>query len=130
MQARRAPPKKSSSARRKKGGVEDVHLSVLFIESALGWSAQVLEHDIATQAKSLKQLFLEIERILVAQVAMAAEDGHRPFEGIPPAPERYWKLFQDSPRITMKRPAQALPPKVGAGSRIRKEIRVADQVAA
>ncbi|MBI3991625.1 MAG: hypothetical protein HY342_00010 [Candidatus Lambdaproteobacteria bacterium] len=117
MQARKLKIEKSSARKSM-----TYQLSILFIENDGGWSAQCLEHDVAAQAKTLDQLYYEVERVLVAQIALAEELSHEPFRGLGPAPQKYWDIFKES-RIEVKRPAarQLL---------LRPKIRVAERVAA
>lgn len=58
--------------------------------------AQCLEYDIATQARDLKGLLYEVERILAAHVLVARQDGAEPFTNIPKAPKRFWKMYQEA----------------------------------
>ena len=60
------------------------------------WVGQCLEYDIAAQAKTLSDLHYEFGRLLVGHYALATERGRPPFEDVPPAPERYWKLFDQA----------------------------------
>lgn len=55
--------------------------------------AQCLEYDLATQARDLGDLYEEIERLLVAHAQICEAEGLRPFECLPPAPDKYWKKF-------------------------------------
>jgi hypothetical protein len=128
MPARRLTYKKSPPSRHL-GKRADYKLSVLFIEEASGWAAQVLEHDIATQADTLHELFYEVERLLVSHVALADAEGRPPFEGIPPAPQKYWRMFKNS-HISMKRPAAGLRAGKFPPPTIEKDIRIAESVAA
>lgn len=50
------------------------------------WVAQVKEYDIAMQAKTLPDLFIEIGRVLAGYHVIAEELGQEPFANIPPAP--------------------------------------------
>lgn len=108
--------------------VREIRLRVLFIEGDEWWSAQCLEHDIATQAETLKDLFYEMERMLVSHMAQAAEEGSEPFAGIGPAPEKYWKIFEQS-QIHMERPAAGIKPRESTPPQIHPTIRVAEQAA-
>jgi len=128
MQSRALAPKKSSRSRSTRRS-QAYKLRVLFIEEEGGWSAQVLEHDIATQADTLQELFYEVERILVSHVALAAAEGRPPFNGIPPAPRKYWDVFKRS-RISMKRPSAGLKIRKSAQPQIENEIRIAEKFAA
>jgi hypothetical protein len=124
---------KSGYVRLKKRGPENgaqatYALRILFIEDDSGWSAQCLEYDIATQAGTLADLFHEVERMLVAHVALAAETGREPFAGIRRAPEKYWQIFERS-QIRMERPAEGLKLQNSEPPRIRPNIRVAERAA-
>lgn len=99
------------------------------MEEPGGWSAQVLEHDIATQADTLQDLFYEVERILVSHVALAESEGRPPFDGIPPAPRKYWEIFEKS-QISMQRPMSGLKVEKTRQPRIEKDIRIAEKIAA
>ena len=128
MQSRALAPKKSSRSRSTRRS-QAYKLRVLFIEEEGGWSAQVLEHDIATQADTLQELFYEVERILVSHVALADAEGRPPFNGIPPAREKYWEIFNNS-QISIKRPSAGLKLKRTLQPIFESDIRIAEKVAA
>jgi hypothetical protein len=76
--------------------------------------AQCLEYDIATQARDLKGLFYEVERILAAHVLIADRDGAEPFAGIPRAPKRFWEMYKGAaariePVHSLTFPVERLP---------------------
>jgi len=130
MHSRQTPARKAAPKRlRQTRPGRPSKVSVLFFEHAGAWSAQVLEYDIATQAKTLRQLFHETERILAGYLALAAEEGRKPFEGIPPAPRRYWRLYEAS-QIVMDRPSVGITTQGAGLPAIRREIRVAESLAA
>lgn len=56
--------------------------------------AQCLEHDITAQAKSLTDLYHEVQRVLATHVAIALSKDEEPFADIPAAPKRYWDMFE------------------------------------
>jgi hypothetical protein len=58
--------------------------------------AQCLEHDIATQARELKALIHDVERILSAHILVADKDGLEPFTNLPKAPRRFWQMYKDA----------------------------------
>lgn len=60
------------------------------------WVAQCLEHDIAAQAKTPKDLAYEIQRTLIGHLIISKQEGITPFQNIPKAPDRYWNLFANS----------------------------------
>jgi len=73
--------------------VKTIH--VLMIEDKkLGcWSAQCLEHDIATQAKTMTALLREVKRVLDAHVVVSEKLGIEPFANLKEAPPVFWKLY-------------------------------------
>jgi hypothetical protein len=59
--------------------------------------AQCLEYDIATQARDINALLIEVQRILTAHIIVADREGFDdPFEGIPKAPKRFWQMYEDA----------------------------------
>ncbi len=92
-------------------------VSAILFEEGDWWSAQCLEYDIAAQAKTLSDLVYELERVLVSHLCLAEELGRKPFEGLEPAPQRFWDLYEkaharietDNVPFRLPHPA-ALPP--------------------
>ena len=82
------------------GGGSRVHV-VVFREGDW-WVGQCLEYDIATQAKTLTDLHYEVGRLLVGHYAVAIERGWTPFESVPPAPARHWRLFEEAKRLDLE----------------------------
>lgn len=68
-------------------------LSVLIMREGPGWIAQVLEHDLATQAAKREDIEYEIERLIVGHVTACRSQGLNPFE-LPPAPSQYRDLYE------------------------------------
>ena len=68
------------------------------------WIGQCLEHDIGAEAKTLKQARYELERSIVAHIVVAVENQLEPFKGVPPAPDRYWKMFDEGLRLESPEP--------------------------
>jgi hypothetical protein len=106
-----------------------LEMQVLFFEHLDCWSAQCLERDIAAQAKTLEDLYSEIERVLVAHLSVAKELGQEPFKGIAPAPKKYWDLFKKS-HICITRPPAMMKRRKLTQPRIHSAIRVAERVSA
>ncbi len=102
---------------------------ILFFENEEGWAAQCLEYDLATQAETLEALYYEVERILVAHIALADELGIEPFEGLDPAPQKYWDIFEKS-QLSVERPGTAFSMKEKKAPSIRPRVRVAQRNAA
>ena len=86
-----------------------LHLSAVVFRRGEWYIGQFLEHDIATQARSYEDLLRDMRRILVAHVTIAREGGGTPFEKIPPAPRRYWQLFEEGAPLAPTPGAPGLP---------------------
>jgi hypothetical protein len=71
------------------------------------WVAQCLEYDIATQARELRDLLNEVERIVAAHILVADKDGMEPFANLPKAPKRFWQMYKNATaRVEPIRPAE------------------------
>lgn len=73
-------------------------ISVVLFQEGEWWSAQCLEHDIATQARSLPELYEELRRTLSAHAAVCLAEGKQPFAELGPAPQRFWRMFEATRR--------------------------------
>lgn len=71
-------------------------ISAVLFQEGEWWSAQCLEYDIAAQAKSLPDLRYELQRVLVSHISVSSELGREPFDGIGPAPQKFWKMFEEA----------------------------------
>jgi hypothetical protein len=71
-------------------------VSAILFEEGQSWAAQCLEYDIAAQAASLSDLLYELQRVLVSHLSIAEELGSRPFEGLEPAPQKFWDMYERS----------------------------------
>jgi hypothetical protein len=79
-----------------------IALRAVIFKSGDWWIGQCLEHDIGAQAKALKQIADELERAIVAHIVVAVENKLEPFKSIPPAPRRYWKMFDEGLKLEMR----------------------------
>ena len=78
-------------------------LQVLLVEdSDQRWTAQCLQFDISVSAESLEDVLYAFERAVVGHQAAAAAIGVEPFQSMPPAPERCWKLWSQAKRLEME----------------------------
>jgi predicted RNase H-like HicB family nuclease len=99
-------------------------LRVVIFQEGEWLCAHCLEHNFATQAKTLEDLRYAIERMIVGHIAISLANGVKPFKNRRRAPAKYWDLF--------RRSKISLPPQ-SFGLRIKKsgvsiptpEIRVA-----
>ena len=71
-------------------------ISAILFQEGEWWSAQCLEYDIAAQARTVSELRYELERVLLSHALVSVENGRRPFDGLKPAPKKYWDMFADS----------------------------------
>jgi hypothetical protein len=56
------------------------------------FSAQCMERDMATQARTYEGLQREIERMVAFHRVYAERNGTEPFAGLGPAPDCFWQL--------------------------------------
>lgn len=68
-------------------------ISAIVFQEGEWWSAQCLEYDIAAQARTLGDLRYELERVLTSHVLISIENGQHPFDGLKPAPQKFWDMF-------------------------------------
>jgi hypothetical protein len=87
-------------------------------------SAQCLEYDIATQARTLDGLSYELQRIIVGHIATSRKLGKEPFEGVPKALEKYWKMFKQS-KIPLPQPKLVFKPPIPGIKILPPQLRVA-----
>ena len=67
--------------------------AVLF-EDRGWWVAQCLEHNLTASSKDPLELPKKLETVLRVQIEADLEAGKAPFSTLPPAPRRFWKLFE------------------------------------
>jgi hypothetical protein len=68
--------------------------AVLFQEIGW-WVAQCLEYDIAVQARTQEDLFQKLERALIGYLVLSLKKkGSHSLEWMPPAPRRYWEMYE------------------------------------
>jgi hypothetical protein len=72
-------------------------IRVVILQDGSYWVAQCLEWDLATQGQTLQQLYERLHRLLSGQVIVSQHLGRQPFENLPPAPERYHRLWEQAP---------------------------------
>ena len=91
------------------------------------WVAQGLEYDITTVARSLDQIPDRFAMKAIAEIAISAELGLEPLEGIKRAPEKFWDMYNASKMTltaTDTSPIELhdhiIPPKVISNMRVGK----------
>jgi hypothetical protein len=94
-------------------------VSVVVYQQGDWWIGQCLEYDITAQANSPTELHHEIERVLFAHVCASIQEGRTPFDGLSPAPIKFWKMWEraslrlESDGLGFKQPIPAnIPPVV------------------
>lgn len=73
----------------------NLQLRTVIFREGEWWVAQCLDFDIATQAKTLKDLAYELQRVLVGHMVVCRQEGITPFVHLPKAPEKYWDMFSE-----------------------------------
>lgn len=72
------------------------------------WVAVCLDHYLVTYASSESKLKTAILRMLESHIAACLELGRTPFEGLPRAPEEYWKKYEKAAQVPSIRPPDGL----------------------
>jgi len=57
---------------------------------------QCLEYNLATQARTLCQLYKGLHRLILGHIAVRLRHNQRLFAGLPRAPRKYWEMFEQS----------------------------------
>lgn len=70
------------------------NISAVLYEEGDWWIGQCLQYDITAQANSLPELQYELERVLFAHLCAGMAENRTPFEGLPPAPQKFWRMWQ------------------------------------
>jgi hypothetical protein len=83
MKARRRPPR-------------TIAIRALVFQEGDWLSVRCLEYDLATQARTLPRLYESLHRLVLGHIAVRLHHDQRPFEGLRPAPRKYWDLFERS----------------------------------
>ncbi|MDA8031775.1 MAG: hypothetical protein MPJ22_06300 [Pirellulales bacterium] len=71
-------------------------LNVIALREGDHWIAQCLEYDIVAQSRSLERLPNSFVLAFASHLAVRAHHDQDPFEGVPEAPVKYWKMFADA----------------------------------
>lgn len=86
-----------------------IGLNILFVKDGQDWSAQCLEYDLAGQGPTIKDAMVELQNIIVSEVAYSLLRNKPMLDGIPAAPQYYWKLFEGGASVV---PPQSSPIKI------------------
>jgi hypothetical protein len=73
------------------------------------WVAQCLERDIAAQAERLEDLPGRLGQALLAEIEFSEERGEPAFELLPPAPKRFWAMWQGAEDVSDPKPWANVP---------------------
>jgi hypothetical protein len=87
--------------------------AVLF-EDRGWWVAQCLEHNLTASSKNPQELQKKLENVLKVQIEADLEAGKAPFSTLPPAPRRFWTLFQSAEPWGLDGSSAGLPVKAPA----------------
>jgi hypothetical protein len=71
-------------------------LSVLLLKEGESWVAQVLEHDIAAQGKTVSDATCSLRKIIAGQGFLDIQNGLEPLAGISAAPDYYRAMFENA----------------------------------
>lgn len=86
------------------------------------WFAQCIEYDIAAQASSLDDVLYRLMRSIMIQVALDVEHGREPLVDLPPAPQKYAAMANESRKVVTRVPRFRAPRKVSRAFRPRTKV--------
>ena len=69
-------------------------IRVLVVQQGKQWLAQALENNLSAQGASDEQAVQSFLRILRARLRADRERGKTPLQGLPPAPDRFFDLWE------------------------------------
>jgi hypothetical protein len=80
--------------------MQSLNLHAVLFQEGDWWVGQWLEHDIAAQAKTLKELLPELFRTLAGHAFIDMKNGRKPFSNLKKAPDSFWTMYDKGWRIT------------------------------
>ena len=95
--------------------MEAISISVIAYQEGDCWIAQGLEFDVTAQASSPQTVFEAIAAKLAAEVAISIDLGEEPLQGIKPAPQEFWRMYEAS---RMSVDAEVPPVRISDGAPI------------
>ena len=89
--------------------MKHVELRVVVFRGFTKWVAQCLERDIAAQADSLGELPTRLAHALLAEIKFSEERGEPAFKLLPPAPTRYFAMWEGAEDVEDPTPWAGVP---------------------
>ncbi|MGH7038502.1 MAG: type II toxin-antitoxin system HicB family antitoxin [Stellaceae bacterium] len=95
--------------------VQEFRVSVVIYPEGDVWIAQCLEYDIVSQGETIQDVQDRLTQNIAATLSVYADNGKNSLEDIPPAPKKFWEMFERATvRVSgRKRPMRSprpLPP--------------------
>jgi len=76
--------------------IRKISIRALVFQEGDWLSVRCLEYDLATQARTLPQLYKSLNRLIIGHIAVRLRHNQQPFASLPRAPKKYWDMFQRS----------------------------------
>jgi hypothetical protein len=86
--------------------MSDLRIRAVVFEDRGWWVAQCLEHDLCTASKRRDDLPRQLVSQLRAQIAADRRRQRSPFETLPQAPEKFWKMYESAAADRFEVPVQ------------------------
>ncbi len=77
-------------------GQTRIEISAVLYQEDTCWIAQGLDYDITAQAPSLPDLYNRFAMKIVSEIVISLDLKKQPLEGIPRAPELFWRMFEEA----------------------------------
>jgi hypothetical protein len=98
--------------------MDPLRIRVVVFKDADWWIIQGLDYDFVALARRLEDVPGEIRRWLSVLFAACKQLGVEPFHGYAPAPQKYWRLYEQAQPWAGTLPSFELPEGLGAGPAI------------
>jgi len=80
----------------KRKSVRKILIRALVFQEEDWLCVRCLEYNLATQARTLPQLYKNLNRLILGHIAVRVHHNQRPFLSLSPAPRKYWDMFERS----------------------------------
>lgn len=84
-------------------------ISVLLFQDGDAWVAQGLEYDIAAFGRSIQEAATAFRQTFAAKVMLDLRRSRSPLQGLSPAPDRYWRMFNEAEDLDLSAAPVDLP---------------------
>lgn len=86
-----------------------IQIQVLLTRDGDWWVARGLNKDVAAQARDINDAVYEFQRVLMSHIALDLIQGRDPLEDVPPAPRKYFAMWESGLSAVRQPPSFTIP---------------------